>query len=41
MAGLLLAHQDEAVAGIIQDLLLIWAASEAGEWYGRVVFLPL
>ncbi len=27
--------------GIIESLLLIWAASEADEWVGAVQFLPI
>ena len=41
MYGLLLIHQTDAVAPAIDDLLLIWAASEAEEWIGRIEFLPL
>lgn len=41
MAGLLLAHQRTPVAGIIESLILIWSASDAGEWAGRVEFLPI
>jgi hypothetical protein len=41
MNGLLVAHQWQDVAAVIEDLLLIWAASEAEEWQGRIVFLPL
>ena len=41
MKGLILAHQRSPIAGIIEDLLLIWASSEAEEWAGKVTFLPL
>ena len=41
MAGLLLAHQLDSVAPIIESLLLIWADSEDEEWRDSVVFLPL
>jgi hypothetical protein len=41
MSGVLLVHQRQAVAHVIDNLILIWAASEAEEWAGRVEFLPL
>lgn len=41
MPGLLLAPQTSPVRTIIEDLLLIWVATEADEWHGRVQFLPL
>ncbi len=41
MSGLLLAHQRTPVSLLIEGLLMIWAASEAEEWAGRLGFLPL
>ena len=41
MPGVFLAHQSDPIAMIIEDLLLIWAASEAEEWARQVVFLPI
>jgi len=41
MPGLVLARQTASVKSVIDDLLLIWAASEAEEWEGQVRFLPL
>jgi hypothetical protein len=41
MGGLLMVHQGTPFAAIIDDLLLIWAASEAEEWVNQVMFLPL
>jgi hypothetical protein len=41
LPGLFLAPQNSPVRGIIDDLLLVWAASEADEWRGQVRFLPL
>jgi len=41
MPGLLLARQRRPIGPIIDDLLLIWAASEAEEWHNVVRFLPL
>jgi hypothetical protein len=29
------------VAEVIDSLVLIWSSSEAEEWQGQVVFLPL
>jgi hypothetical protein len=41
MHGLLLVHQQTPIRPIVEDLVLIWAASEAEEWVGQVRFLPL
>ena len=41
MPGLLMVQQVAAVNRVIDDLLLIWAGSEAEEWEGQVRFLPL
>jgi hypothetical protein len=41
MSGLLLVHQRSPIAPIIDDLILIWSASEAEEWAGQIIFLPL
>ena len=41
MAGLILAHQDDSVRMMIDQLLLIWSATELEEWDGQVRFLPL
>jgi hypothetical protein len=40
MAGLLLVHQLAPMAAVIDNLVLIWAASEAEEWINQVRFLP-
>jgi hypothetical protein len=41
MAGLLLVRQQPiAMRAIIENLVLIWSASDAEEWYGKVRFLP-
>jgi predicted nuclease of predicted toxin-antitoxin system len=40
MCGLLLAHQTSHLGPIIDNLLLIWSASELEEWHDRVFFLP-
>lgn len=41
MRGLLLVHQRARIAPMIENLILIWAASEAEEWDGLIRFLPL
>jgi hypothetical protein len=41
MSGLLLVHQADAIAPILNSLLLIWSASDSQEWVGLVEFLPL
>jgi len=39
--GLLIASQCDDVGDVIEELLLIWAASDAGEWRNQRRFLPL
>lgn len=39
--GLLLIPQHLPVAAAVEDLLLIWGASEAEEWVNRIRYLPL
>ena len=39
--GVLLVPQYLAVQEAAEELLLIWAASEADEWQDRIVYLPL
>lgn len=41
MAGLVVARQSLPVRAAIDDLLLLWTATEADEWHGRVLFLPV
>jgi predicted nuclease of predicted toxin-antitoxin system len=41
LAGLLLVHQMQPVAAVIESLLLIAGASEAEEWVDQVRYLPL
>ena len=38
--GVLLVRQDLPVGEAIETLLLIWEASEAGEWNNRIGYLP-
>ncbi len=40
MTGLVMVRQQAALAPIIEDLLTVWASSEAEEWLSRVEFLP-
>ena len=40
MPGLIVVAQDARMARAIEDLLLVVVASHAGEWQGRVLFLP-
>jgi hypothetical protein len=41
MRGVLVAPQTAPIAAVIADLELIDEASEAADWDGRVVYLPL
>jgi hypothetical protein len=33
-------HEDFSIAQLVEDLLLIWGASESEEWRDRLVYLP-
>jgi hypothetical protein len=39
--GVIVVPQDSSVAAAVDDLLLIWTASEASEWLDRICYLPL
>lgn len=39
--GVLIVPQKQPVANVVEDLLLIWAASEAEQWINRIHSLPL
>jgi Domain of unknown function (DUF5615) len=41
LGGLFLVRQRSAIAPVIESLVLIWSASEAEEWHGQVVYLPI
>jgi hypothetical protein len=41
MPGIFLSHQGDAIGTIIDDLIMIWLASDAEEWADQIVFLPL
>lgn len=40
MAGLLLVHQRSPIADTIEDLILVWTATNADEWMNEIQFLP-
>lgn len=39
--GLIIVEQDFPIGDAIEELLMIWAASDAQEWCDAVAFLPL
>ena len=39
--GLVIVSQELDIGPAIEELLLVWAASEAEEWENAVIFLPL
>jgi hypothetical protein len=39
--GLLIVPQDLDIGAAIEDLLLIWAATDGVEWQNRIGFLPV
>ena len=39
--GVVLLREAIPIAGAIDELVLIWSASEAEEWIGRLVWIPL
>ena len=40
-AGVLLVPQRLPVAAVVEDLLLIWEATEAEDWHNSIMSLPL
>ena len=40
-SGVIIVSQRLPVASAVEDLLLIWSATEAEEWINRIWFLPL
>lgn len=40
MHGLFVTDQRGPLAPVIESLVVIWVASEAEEWQGRIVYLP-
>jgi hypothetical protein len=41
ITGFVLISQKVSVAESIEEIVLIWSASEADEWIGQLVWLPL
>jgi predicted nuclease of predicted toxin-antitoxin system len=41
MPGLLIARQLTPIGKVIDELLIIWAASEADEWIDAISYIPL
>jgi hypothetical protein len=39
--GVVIASQRLGIAEVVEELLLIWSASEAEEWVNRITHLPL
>jgi len=39
--GVIVASQKLGVGRVLEDLALIWTASQAEEWTNRIVYLPL
>jgi len=39
--GLVIVSQELDIGRTIEELLLVWAASEADEWTNATIFLPL
>jgi hypothetical protein len=39
--GILMVSEDFSMAELVDDLLLIWSASDADEWRDQVIYLPL
>jgi hypothetical protein len=39
--GVLIVPQRQGVRSVVNDLLFVWATTEARDWHGRIAFLPL
>lgn len=39
--GVVLLREAIPIAAAVEELVLIWSASEAEEWIGRLVWIPL
>ena len=39
--GVIIVSQDLDIGAAIEDLLLIWAATDAAEWVDQLGFVPL
>ncbi len=40
-SGVIVIPQDLSISAAVDELLLIWTASEASEWLDRICYLPL
>ena len=40
-AGVILVAQDLDIGSAIDELLLVWATTDASEWMNRIGYLPL
>ena len=40
-AGVILLRERVSIAAAIEELVLVWSASEADEWINRLVWIPL
>jgi hypothetical protein len=41
ITGLFLVRRDRPIKAVVEDLLLIWATTEAEDWRDLITFLPL
>lgn len=41
VSGILMVGEDFSIAQLVEDLILIWGASESEEWRDRLIYLPL
>ena len=39
--GVLIVPQDISIAEAIDNIILIWLASDVEEWINRIIYLPL
>ena len=39
--GLIIVDQDMDIGQGIEELLMIWAATDAEEWQGKIAYLPI
>jgi hypothetical protein len=39
--GVLVVPQHLAISAVVDDLLLVWGATDAAEWTNRICYLPL
>jgi hypothetical protein len=40
-AGVLIVREATPISSAIDELALIWSATEAGEWINRLLWIPL